>query len=38
MIERLNLIENRYNEINNLLMQEDTLNDIKKSRELSIEL
>ena len=38
MIERLNLIENRYNEINNLLMQEDTLSDIKKSRELSIEL
>ena len=38
MIERLNLIENRYNEINNLLMQEDILSDIKKSRELSIEL
>ena len=38
MIERLNLIENRYNEINNLLMQEETISDIKKSRELSIEL
>lgn len=38
MIERLNLIENRYNEINNLLMQNEVLSDIKKSRELSIEL
>lgn len=38
MIERLDLIENRYNEINNLLMQEEVLSDIKKSRELSIEL
>ena len=38
MIERLNLIENRYNEINKLLMSEEILGDIKKSRDLSIEL
>ena len=38
MIERLNLIENRYNEINKLLMSEEVLGDIKKSRDLSIEL
>ncbi len=37
MIERLNLIEKRYDEINNLLMQNDILSDIKRSRELSIE-
>ena len=38
MIERLELIEKRYDEINNLLMQNDIISDIKKSRELSIEL
>ena len=38
MIERLDLIEKRYEEINNLLMQADIISDIKKSRELSIEL
>ena len=38
MIERLDLIEKRYEEINNLLMQNDIIADIKKSRELSIEL
>ena len=38
MIERLELIEKRYNEINNLLMQNEILSDVNKSRELSIEL
>ena len=38
MIERLELIEKRYDEINNLLMQNEIISDIKKSRELSIEL
>lgn len=38
MIERLDLIEKRYEEINNLLMQNEIISDIKKSRELSIEL
>ena len=38
MIERLDLIEKRYNEINELLMQNDVISDVKRSRELSIEL
>ncbi len=38
MIERLDLIEKRYDEINNLLMQPDIISDINRSRELSIEL
>ena len=38
MIERLDLIEKRYEEINNLLMQNDIISDVSKSRELSIEL
>ena len=38
MIERLNLIEKRFEEINHLLMQSDVVSDVKKSRELSIEL
>lgn len=38
MIERLDLIEKRYEEINALLMQSDVVNDVKRSRELSIEL
>ena len=35
MIERLELIEKRYNEINELLMSPEVLSDIKKSKELS---
>ena len=38
MIERLDLIENRYNEINNMLMDSEVLSNINKSRELSKEL
>ena len=38
MIERLDLLEKRYDEINNLLMQNDIISDVKASRELSIEL
>ena len=38
MIERLDLLEKRYTEINNLLMKPEILSDVKKSRELSIEL
>ncbi len=38
VIERLELIEKRYNEINNLLMDSEVLKDLKKSKELSIEL
>ena len=38
MIERLNLIEERYEEINHLLMETSILSDITKSRELSKEL
>jgi len=38
MIERLELIERRYNEINELLMNPEIISDIKKSKELSIEL
>ena len=38
MIERLDLIEKRYNEINEELMKPEILSDVKKSRELSIEL
>ena len=37
MIERLDLLEKRYDEINNLLIQNDILSDVKRSRELSIE-
>ncbi len=37
MIERLNNIELRYKEIENELMKEETLKDVKKTRELSIE-
>ena len=37
MIERLELTEKRYNEIQELLMDSSILSDIKKSRELSIE-
>ena len=38
MIDRLDLLEKRYEEINNLLMQNEIISDVKKSRELSIEL
>ena len=38
MIERLDLLEKRYEEINNLLMQNEIISDVRKSRELSIEL
>ena len=38
MIDRLDLLEKRYEEINNLLMQNEVISDVKKSRELSIEL
>ena len=38
MIERLNLIEERFIEINNLLMSSEVLSDINKSKELSKEL
>ncbi len=38
MIERLELTKKRYDEINEMLMQPEVLQDIKKSRELSIEL
>ena len=38
MIERLNLIEERFIEINNLLMSPEVLSDINKSKELSKEL
>ena len=38
MIERLDLLEKRYDEINSLLMQNDIISDVKRSRELSIEL
>lgn len=38
MIERLDLIEKRYHEIQELLIQPNVLNDIKKSKDLSIEL
>ena len=37
MIERLELTEKRYNEIQELLMDPSIISDIKKSRELSIE-
>ena len=37
MLERLELTEKRYNESQELLMDPSVLNDIKKSRELSIE-
>ena len=38
MIERLELIEKRFNEINDLLIQNDIISDVKRSRDLSIEL
>ena len=38
MIDRLDLLEKRFEEINNLLMQNEILSDVNKSRELSIEL
>ncbi len=38
MIERLNLIEERYEEINKMLMDPSVLSDINKSRELSKEV
>ena len=38
MIDRLNLLERRYEEINALLMQSDVVSDVRRSRELSIEL
>ena len=38
MIERLELIKNRYDEINNMLMDPSILSDINKSKELSKEL
>ena len=38
MIERLELTEKRYKEIQDMLMQQDIITDIKKSKELSIEL
>ena len=34
MIVRLDFIEKRYQEIQELLMQPDVLNDIKKSKDL----
>ena len=37
MIERLNNIELRYKEIENELMSEEVLKDVKKTKELSIE-
>ena len=37
MIERLDLIEKRYHEINELLMTPEVLSDVRKSKELSIE-
>lgn len=37
MIERLNNIELRYKELENELMKEEVLKDVKKTRELSIE-
>ena len=37
MIERLQNIENRYNELNNLLMDQSVISDIKKTMELSKE-
>jgi len=37
MIERLDLIEKRYHEINELLMSPEVLSDVRKSKELSIE-
>ena len=38
MIERLELIEKRYDEINEELMKPEIVSDVNKSRELSIEL
>ena len=38
MLERLAFIEDRYNEINNMLMDPQVLSDINKSKELSKEL
>ena len=38
MIERLNLLERRYEEINSLLMENEVISDVARSRELSIEL
>ncbi len=37
MIERLNIIEDRYNELSNLLLQQETLSNIKKTLELTKE-
>ena len=38
MIERLDLLEKRFDEINELLMQNEIINDVARSRELSKEL
>ncbi len=38
MIERLDLMAKRYDEINNLLMQPDVISDVKRFKDLSIEL
>ena len=38
MIERLELVEKRFEEINELLMNPEVISDVKKSRELAIEL
>ena len=38
MIERLELTKKRYDEIQDLLMSPEIVSDIKKSKELSIEL
>jgi len=38
MLERLDLIEKRYKEIEDLLISPEVLSDIKKSKELSIEM
>ena len=38
MIERLDAINNRYDEINSLLMQPETLSDMEKTKTLSKEL
>ncbi len=37
MIERLNIIENRYNELNAKLMDPEVLSNVKKTTELSKE-
>ena len=38
MIERLELLKQKYEELNNQLMQPEVLTDVKKSKEISIEM